>query len=261
VEDDVARFSGQTAVITGGSTGLGLGTARFLADAGATVVISGRNIERGEAAASQIRDAGGAARFVQCDVGDDAQVAHLIDEALAAGGSIDLFFANAGVEGPFGAIADWKDDEVAEVLATNIKGVLSGLRHATPHMPTGSLVVLNASFVGPLVPISVSIPYAATKSAVVTIGRGAAGALEDQGVRVVSVCPWIFDTPMVDRLTGGAGLEAREEFAAAWTPSGHLGRPEEFAEVIADLWDGTLAAKSGDALLVDAGPTVTPLPG
>jgi NAD(P)-dependent dehydrogenase (short-subunit alcohol dehydrogenase family) len=250
----MTRFEGRTAVITGGSTGLGLATGHLLAREGASVVLAGRNERRGIEAADAIGALGGEATFVRVDVGVDADVARLAEIASANTGAIDLWFANAGIEGPVGEIADWEDSDIADVLATNIKGVLSGFRHASPKMPRGSLMVLNGSFVGPVLPLSNSIPYAASKSAVVTAGRAAAGAFEPLGITVVTVCPYMFDTPMVERIAGG---DDANEIAAALTPSGLLGRPEEVAEVVAGLWDGSVDATSGDALLVDAGPTLS----
>ena len=252
----MARFSDRTAVITGGTTGLGLATAKLLAVQGATVFVSGRTASRGEAAVASIRETGAEAYFVQGSVADDAHVAELAAVAGNHRGAIDIWFANAGVEGHVGDIADWEDAMLTEVLMTNVKGVLSGLKHASPLMPEGSLMVLNASFVGPVVALPNSIPYAASKSAVVTAGRGAAGALQPLGIKVATICPYIFHTPMVDRIAGDLGAA---QLAAVATPSGQLGRPEEIAGVVADLWSGALAFESGDALLIDAGPTLATL--
>jgi len=252
----MGRFSDRTAVVTGGATGLGLATAQLLASEGATVFLSGRTASRGNEAVSSIRDAGGEAHFLLGSVGDDAHVAELAQTAAKHRGGIDLWFANAGIEGQVGEIADWDDAIITEVLMTNVKGVLSGLKHASPLMPEGSLMVLNASFVGPVVALPNSIPYAASKSAVVTAGRGAAGALQPLGIKVATICPYIFHTPMVDRIAGDLGAA---QLAAVATPSGQLGRPEEIAGVVADLWSGALAFESGDALLIDAGPTLATL--
>ena len=252
----MGRFSDTVAVITGGATGLGLATAHLLAREGAEVVISGRTVARGEQAVAAIREAGGTATFVAGSVGDDAHVAELATRAAQQRGAIDLWFANAAIEGQVGEIADWDDAILTEILMTNVKGVLSSLKHASPHMPAGSLFVLNGSFVGPVAALSNSIPYAATKSAVVTIGRCAAGALEPHGIRVVTVCPFMFWTPMLERIAG----EGAADLAAVSTPSGRLGEAREIAEVVAGLWSGATPFTSGEALLVDAGPTISVLP-
>jgi len=255
----MARFSGRCVVITGAGTGIGLATSRLLAAQGAHIVMAGRDATRGEREAAAIRADGGDAEFVATDVADDAQVADLAVKAAAATGRIDLWFGNAGGEGPIGAIEDWPDAELTELLAVNVKGILSGLKHASAHMQAGGQIINTASFVGAHLPVPIAIPYGATKAAVVAASQAAAIALGERGISVLSICPWIIDTPMVDRLTGGAGTEAKNGFAAGFAPSGKLTPPEHVAEVVADLWDGTRPSTNGAAYLIDAGPTVTPL--
>lgn len=255
----MAAFTGKVAVITGAGTGIGLATARRLASEGADVVMAGRDADRGRREAAAVVADGGHARFVPTDVTDDGQVARLADDAASATGTIDLWFNNAGIEGPIGAIEDWDDPAIAELLAVNVKGVLSGLRHATALMGEGGLVVNNASFVGTAVAVPIAVPYGATKAAVASIGASAAVALAQRGIRVVTLCPWIVDTPMVDRLTDGAGAEARDDFAAGYAPSGVLTPPEHLAELVAGIWEGTRTITTGGAYLVDAGPKVTPI--
>lgn len=255
----MARFSGRTAVITGGGTGIGLATGRLLAEQGATVVVGCRSRERGEEAVRTIRADGGRARFVPVDVGDDAQVAALAEAAAAEHGTIDLWFGNAGGEGPIGGPETWDDAAIADLLSTNVKGVLSGIRHAAEHMCAGGMIINTASFVGTVLPVPIAVPYAATKAAVVALGESAALALDARGIGVVSICPWVIDTPMVDRLTGGAGAEARGGFAADFNPSTWLVPAAHVARAVADLWDGTTTAEPGAAYLIDHGPTVTRL--
>jgi NAD(P)-dependent dehydrogenase (short-subunit alcohol dehydrogenase family) len=249
----MGRFTGQVAVVTGGTTGIGLATAQLLAVEGAHVVIAGRDVERGDAAVAAITGLGGDARFVRCDVADDAQVQWLAAGAAAPHGRIDIWFNNAGTEGVLGTL-DEVDDEVTRLLLeVNQKGVVSGMRHAVRHMARGGVIVNNASFVGTAAPIPIAIAYGGTKAAVVSMTRAAAEALADQGIRVLAVCPYIVDTPMVDRITGGQGADARAGFAAAFAPSGKLTQPEEVAALVADLCDERLPAASGDAYLIDAG--------
>jgi NAD(P)-dependent dehydrogenase (short-subunit alcohol dehydrogenase family) len=255
------RLKGQTAVVTGGATGIGFATARSLALEGASVVIAGRNAERGAEAVSTISAIGGNARFVPTDVADDAQVEALAHTAAEHHGRIDIWFNNAGTEGTLGEL-DAVDDKVAsELIDVNFKGVYSGMRHAARYMESGGTIINNASFVGTAMPVPIAIAYGGTKAAVVSMTEAAAEGLADRNIGVFAVCPYIVDTPMVDRITGGEGLEARAEFAAGFAPSGQLTRPEEVADLVVDLCDRTSSATSGDALLVDANHTVTMLNG
>ena len=254
----MGRLDKRVAVITGGATGIGLATAERLAAEGAEVVLAGRNATRGEQVVQAITRAGGRARFIRTDVADDRQVASLA-EAAGARGQIDIWVNNAGIEGRIGPLAAFDDAVVSALLNTNVKGVYSGMRHAVPCMPGGGVIVNVASFVGTKVPVPIAVAYGGTKAAVVWMTRSAAEALLEEHIRVFAVCPWIVDTPMVDRLTGGGTPEAKAAFARAFAPSGHLTRPEEVAAVMLDLCLESGPWQSGDALLVDAGPTVTRL--
>ncbi len=253
------RFTGQTAVITGGATGIGFATARSFAIEGANVVIAGRDKERGAAAVSTIKAIGGEARFVRTDVTDDAQVEALARSAAGDDGQINVWFNNAGTEGTLGELEEIDDTVAAEVIDINFKGVYSGMRHAARYMAPGGTIINNASFVGTAMPVPIAVAYGGTKAAVVSMTQAVAEGLADRNIGVFAVCPYIVDTPMVDRITGGEGLEARAEFAAGFAPSGQLTRPEEVADLVIDLCDGANPAPSGEALLVDANSTVTKL--
>lgn len=226
---------------------------------GAKVVIAGRDAERGKQAAEALAAEGADVAFVQTDVAQDDQVAALADSA-AGDGSIDIWFNNAGIEGAAGPIEAVGDDTMRDLLAINVKGVYSGIRHAARHMASGGVIVNTASFVGTVAPVPVAVAYGATKAAVVSMTRSSAIALGEQGISVFAVCPYIVDTAMVDRLTGGAGPEARAGFAAQFAPSGKLTPPGDIGKVVADLASGSQAHPSGTVLMVDAGPSVEVLP-
>jgi len=248
-------LTGKTAVVTGGATGIGFATARCLATKGCTVVIAGRDAGRGRQAANALGSEGADVSFVQTDVAHDDQVAALA--ATAAGdGTIDIWFNNAGIEGPAGPVEVIGDDVVNDLLAVNVKGVYSGIRHAAKHMSSGGVIVNSASFVGTKAPVPIAVAYGATKAAVVSMTRSTAIGLGEQGISVFAVCPFIVDTPMLDRLTGGAGPEARAQFAAQFAPSGKLTPPEDIGKVVTDLASGTGVHSSGTVLLIDAGPSV-----
>jgi NAD(P)-dependent dehydrogenase (short-subunit alcohol dehydrogenase family) len=253
------RFHEQIAAITGGASGIGFATARALVAEGADVVLAGRDAGRGEQAVAEIERSGGRARFVRTDVADDGQVAALAQQAAQERGRIDIWFNNAGAEGRIGPLTEFDDATVTMLLDTNVKGVYSGMRYALEHMTGGGVIVNNASFVGTKVPVPIAVAYGATKAAVVSMTRAVAAGLGEDGVCVFAVCPWIVDTPMVDRLTGGGAPEDKASCAQAFAPSGRLTPPEEIAGVVLGLCNGSDTARSGDALLVDAGPTITAL--
>lgn len=254
----MTRFRDRVAVVTGATSGIGRASALALAEEGAHVLLAGRDAEAGRAVEEEMEGTAEGGTFVPTDVRDDDQVAALASQAAERGG-IDFWFNNAGYDGPIAPLVELDDKTVRDLLETNVKGVFSGLRHAAGRMGEGGVIVNNASFVGTRIPVPVAVAYGGTKAAVVSMTRSAAIDLQDEGIAVYGVAPYIVDTPMVDRLTGGQGPEARAAFAAQFAPSGKLTRPEEVAEVVLDLFAGSADVAPGDVLLVDAGPTVEKL--
>ena len=245
---------GKSAIVTGGSSGIGYAVAARLAEEGASVTIAGRDRGRGEAAASALasRNAG-RVRFVAADVRDERSVTRLVSDAESASGAIDFLFNNAGVEGALGPLANYPVESVDELLATNIKGVLLCLKHVLPRMQAraAGVIVNTASFVGTVVPLPDGMAYGATKAAVLSLTRTAAASGGSLPVRVFAVCPWITDTPMIDRLTGHQA-EGKRQFAGV-NPSGVIVSPDEVAGVVMRLFAGATDLENGGALLVDAG--------
>jgi len=224
-------------------------------------MMAGRDATQGEGAAEAIRGSGGRATFVKTDVTDDDQVAALAQRAADNQGVIDVWFNNAGIEGGIAELAGLDDRTVRELLDTNIKGVYSGMRYAAGHMRNGGLIINTASFVGTAKPVPLAVAYGGTKAAVVSMTRAAALELAGKGIDVVAISPWVVDTPLVDGLTGGQGPQARAAFAAAFAPSAKLTPPEQIAGVVAGLAGRAVSYHSGDVLLIDAGPSVTPMQG
>jgi NAD(P)-dependent dehydrogenase (short-subunit alcohol dehydrogenase family) len=241
-------FTGRVAVITGGTSGIGFAAAHAMVRAGGTVIIAGRNGPRGDEAAAAIGAGTGRAVFVKSDMRRSADVDRLFRQASALHGRIDYLFNNAGVEGE-------DDDEAAldELLDTNIKGVLVCLRHALERFTAqrSGVIVNTASFVGTTLPLPRAIAYGSTKAAVVSITHSVAASLTAQGVSVFAVCPWITDTPMLDRLAKhDPVVKAR---IAALNPSGRMVHPGEVAAVVLAMFAGALGLESGEAVLVDSG--------
>ena len=246
-------FTGRVAIITGGTSGIGLAVARAIVRDGGSVVMAGRNSARGEAAAASAGAETGRAVFVKADVSRSADVERLFQEASGLFGRIDYLFNNAGVEGQ--EKTGLADDDAAldELLDTNIKGVLVCVRQALERFTAqrSGVIVNTASFVGTTLPLPRAIAYGSTKAAVLSITRSVAASLTGQSVSVFAVCPWITDTPMIDRLAkDDPAVKAR---IAALNPSGRIVTPGEVAAVVLAMFAGTLGLESGEAVLVDSG--------
>jgi NAD(P)-dependent dehydrogenase (short-subunit alcohol dehydrogenase family) len=256
------EVKGRVAVITGGASGIGYAVARALVNAGARVMLTGRDRERGDRVARAMAAGTGRAVFEQADVSREPDVERLFQRAYEAYGRVDFLFNNAGSEGRNGGEALPGQPGLDELLGTNIKGVILCMKHGLPRLMAqgGGVVVNTGSFVGTTLPFPAAVAYGATKAAVLSITRSMAAGLRAQRVAVFAVCPWITDTPMVDRLTDHDDA-AKAQFARM-NPSGRIVTPDEVARVVLSMFAGTSGLESGDAVLVDSGgamQTITPM--
>jgi len=237
-------LSGRVALVTGGTRGIGLATAKALAEAGATVVLTGRD----EARAKEAATAAGAAAGLVLDVTDAKAVSTLVRGVAKEHGKLDIVVANAGImqDALLGMI---KEDLVDTTLSTNVAGTLHTVQAAARAMmrkKTGSIVVL-ASIVGEYGSAGQTV-YAASKAAVANIARSAAKELGRSGIRVNAVAPGVIDTD----LTAGLADEARAENVAR-TPLGRLGSAEDVAKAIRFLVSDEASFVTGQVLGVDGG--------
>jgi len=251
-------LSGKVALITGGTSGLGLSVARQLAGLGVQLVVAGRNQQQGQAIAQELSQQT-SARFVATDVRQESQVKALVQQTLEVYGQIDFLFNNAGVEGTPGPLVDTTEPGIDELLATNIKGVLLMLKYVLPSMISqrGGIIVNTASFIGTVVPFPDAMPYGASKAAVLSITRAMAAGYGKDQIRTYAVCPWATDTPMLDRLAGDQA-QVKAGFGSL-NPSGQLVQPDEFAQVVVSLFRGESNLANGEAVLVDSGSVSEPI--
>jgi NAD(P)-dependent dehydrogenase (short-subunit alcohol dehydrogenase family) len=243
----MGTFEGKTAVITGGSTGIGLATARRLAAEGAHVFITGRREAELEAAAKDI----GSATAVRGDVSNPADLDRLYDAVRARGRGLDVLFANAGVGhlAPLGQITEEQFDATFDV---NVRGTLFTVQKALPLLNEGASVILNASTAADNGTEAFSV-YAASKAAIRSFARGWANELAPRGIRVNAVSPGPIDTPGITGLVGEDEASAFKAAEAATLPIRRMGRPEEVAAAIAFLASDQSSFIVGANLYVDGG--------
>ncbi len=247
-------FSGQVALVTGGSSGMGLATARAFAEAGAAVVLADINETTLSSAAEDLTAAGHQVLGVRCDVSDEDSVAAMLKETVDTFDRLDMAFNNAGIQVPPSDAADEPAEVFDRVNAINLRGVWACMKHELARMRTqGSGAIVNCSSLGGLVGLPGRAAYHATKYGVIGLTTSAALEYAPRGIRINAVCPGTIETPMVADMAAKGELDRRE--AAASTPIGRLGQGEEIAASVLWLCSPGASFVVGVALPVDGGYT------
>ena len=248
----MTTLNGKVAIVTGGSAGIGRATAVAVAAEGASAVIADIADEPGEAVAAEIRDKGGRAIFVRTDVADDASVAAMVARTVKEFGGLDLAFNNAGIEGAMGPIHEVGPENWHRIIAVNLTGVWSSMRHEIPRMlERGGGSIVNCASVAGLVGFAGSSAYTASKHGVVGMSKSTALELAEAGIRVNAVCPGVIETDMITRAV--AGNPEMEAGLLAMEPMARLGRPEEIADTVVWLFSDRSSFVTGQAIAVDGG--------
>ncbi|MCI0453549.1 MAG: SDR family oxidoreductase [Candidatus Dadabacteria bacterium] len=247
-------FQGKTALITGGSSGIGRVTAIAFAREGAKVVVASRREEEGKETIRLIEQAGSKGIFLKTDVTKESEVEALIDKAQAVFGRIDCAFNNAGVLGPISPLVEQKIEDYESIINTNLKGVFLCMKHEIAHMlKIGGGAIVNNSSVGGLVGFPGGAIYVASKHAVLGLTKTAALEVAKSGIRINAVSPAGIETDMADLAIKGVGI-TKEQFAAMH-PVGRMGTPEEIAGAVLYLCSDGASFITGQSLTLDGGYT------
>jgi len=253
----VLDFHGRVALITGGTSGIGLATAEQFVRQGAAVMLAGRGADKGEAAVIHLTALGGRASYVRTDVRAEAQVENLIRETVSTFGRLDVLVNSAGVINRC-LLTDLEQEDWDTVLDTNLRGVYLTCKHALPIMVRqGRGAVVNvASYLGAFGARHNTPAYGASKAGVVALTRSLALQVGPHGVRVNAVCPAFVVTPLNEQIILGAPDPAAKEAEMSRPyPLGRLGRPADVAAAILFLASDEAGWITGTSLLVDGGLT------
>lgn len=222
-------LAGKTAIITGAAGAIGSATAALMLERGAKLAL----VDVEDAKFGDLADRDGVT-LITADVTDERSVENYVRKAREALGRIDIFFNNAGIEGPVKAIPEYPLDAFRKVFAVNVDGVFLGLRHVLPIMiAQGAGSVINSSSVAGLSGAPGMAGYNASKHAVLGLTRVAALEVAAKGVRVNCINPGPIHSRMMDSLDGAGGTS--EDKREQQVPEGRYGRPEEVARLVAFL--------------------------
>jgi NAD(P)-dependent dehydrogenase (short-subunit alcohol dehydrogenase family) len=247
-------FTGQVALVTGASSGMGLATARAFAQAGAAVVLADINAEALTREAHALTADGQRVLAVTCDVADESNVAAAIATAVNTFGRLDLAFNNAGIQAPPIDAADEAAEVFDRVNAINLRGVWACMKHELAVMrEQGSGAIVNCSSLGGLVGLPGRAAYHASKHGVIGLTKSAALEYAPRGIRINAVCPGTIATPMVEDMIAAGELDHDE--AVADQPINRLGRADEIAAAVLWLCSPGASFVVGVSLPVDGGYT------
>jgi|HubBroStandDraft_2_1064218.scaffolds.fasta_scaffold299180_1 NAD(P)-dependent dehydrogenase (short-subunit alcohol dehydrogenase family) len=245
----MSKLGGKIALITGGTSGIGLATAQRFVNEGAYVFITGRDQSRLDEAVKKI---GSNVSGVQGDVANLKDLDHLFAQIQKEKGRLDIVFANAGIAryAPLGAI---DEEHFDSIFNSNVKGLLFTVQKALALLPDGASVILNASIVGSK-GLAANSVYSATKAAVRSFARTWTTDLKARHIRVNVVSPGPIDTEGLRELFGSSEVgKQRLANINNLVPMGRLGTSEEIAKAVVFLASDDSSFVTGIELFVDGG--------
>ena len=246
----MGKLAGKVAVITGGSSGIGLATARQFVEEGAYVFITGRRESELDAAVAQI---GKCVTAVAGDVSNLSDLDRLYEIVKRKKGRIDVLFANAGISTPRAPLGEIREQDFDKIFNINVKALLFTVQKALPLIADGGSILLNASVVASKGLPTTSV-YSASKAAVRSFARTWTMDLKARKIRVNAISPGPTDTPLLS--PAGQSEEQtrqRKDMFAASVPLGRLGLADEIAQAAVFLASDDSSFITGSELFVDGG--------
>ena len=245
----MGKLEGKIALITGGSSGIGLATAKRFVSEGAFVFVTGRRAAELDAAVKEI---GRNVTGVRGDVANLGDLDRLFAQITREKGRLDIVFANAGVA-QYATLGDITEALYASIFDVNVKGLVFTVQKALPLLPDGASIILNASIVGSKGLPSNSI-YSATKAAVRSFARTWTTDLKHRRIRVNALSPGTIDTPGLNGLLASAEAgEQRRKAIGSVVPLARFGTPDEIAKAAVFLASDDSSYVAGAELFVDGG--------
>ena len=249
-------FTGKVALITGGTSGIGLSTASLLLESGARVALIGRRIEKGQVALAQLAEYGDKVCFVQGDISKTGECQQVVEQTVANWGRLDIVINSAGTYMEK-AIRDVTEEDFDQMMNSNLKGTYFICKYSLPHLRQGGGgSIVNISSDAGINGNCLCTTYCASKGAVTVFTKALALESIHDGIRANCVCPGDVDTPMVEEQL--MHVENKEQYLrdmASIYPIGRIAKPEEIAKVICFLASDNASFVNGAVWTVDGGLT------
>ena len=244
------KFENKIAVITGGNSGMGYGTAKLLKEMGATVIITGRRKEAIDLAAKEL-----GVHAILSDQGKLEDIDSLVSEVTEKFGKVDILFINAGISGT-SSIEQETPENFDKMMGVNFKGVYFTLSKFIPNLNDGASVVLLSSVLASTVSSGLSV-YSSSKAAVSSLTKTAALELASRKIRVNAISPGAIDTELFSKMgMDEETLAGMTDYLISLTPIGRIGKPEEIGQLVAFLSSDEASFITGSEHIIDGGSTL-----
>jgi len=244
------KFENKIAVITGGNSGMGYGTAKVLKEMGATVIITGRRKDALDQAAQEL-----GVHAILSDQGSLENIDDLVSEVSEKFGKVDILFINAGISGT-SSIEQQTPENFDKMMNINLKGVYFTLSKFIPQLNDGASVVILSSILASTVSPGLAA-YSASKAAVSSIMKTAALELAPRKIRVNAISPGAIDTALFSKMgMDEKSLAGMTDYLISLTPIGRIGKPEEIGQLVAFLSSDEASFITGSDHIIDGGSTL-----
>jgi NAD(P)-dependent dehydrogenase (short-subunit alcohol dehydrogenase family) len=246
-------FSGKTALVIGGTSGIGRATSLAFAQAGANVFVAGIGAAEGASLKKEIaRTTKVEAEFSEVDVRRDAEVKALVERAAARFGRIDIAFNNAGIPGKTALVHELDEADFDQIVDVNLKGIFLGLKYQVPHMLAhGGGAIVNTSSLFGVMGFATTAVYCASKWGVIGLTNSVALEVAKSNIRVNAIAPGSVMTPLLTNMFGSE--QGAKDTVIPLIPMGRISDPKEIAQLVLFLSSDAASFITGQAVVIDGG--------